>query len=622
MGDRLRPSQITAYINEVMELDVSSDTPSDDTIIKRITAMTAPNAGSVYRLNESVTGPDVLEDITKLAILVAVANVKALGTSELIAQAISEGQAILDAAAFYHNFEEAIIKRIGLNIDISENFTFRNLKRVNFISGKIDTAQNNYDAASNYVSVAGYSALQITRIKTTTKVVSGLAFYSGNDESAYEEQFISGVRNPYNTSATAPTVVTQTIPVPEGAKYLRTTWHIDDWQYEEGIPFSCIAINKGEISDDIEEIKDLVNGYVSGLPDYYHENDYIDQRVEHIIDNVAKSSIHGDTFFWFTDPHYFGPMYHGEPRCFSGLNGVKLIKYIQQRTNIRKIFCGGDLVNGTGMTAEYCTARLEDVRVHLDPIYQNLYMIIGNHEYNNPGNSREYDAYMLPVSQIYSMFIKDKETEYVSYSDYGDFCLDNATQKIRYICLGTSFKSTLVSGQYIWLKDALVSVPDGYTVVVLSHLGLSLDQDNYEQYDIANVIYINGYFKAVADMLDAAKAQDGNHDVIVNGATVTNCDFSSFGGEIACVITGHKHHDLEMQTDGGIWVIGTTCDRSVTLDSNEYFDAARQKGTINEHAIDVVTIDTENKNILMTRVGGSFSRKSALVNPDREYTYA
>ena len=76
MRYRMTAEDVRRYIAEVEELPATSDDPAVDTIEKRITAATAPNAGSVYRLNASVMGPDVLEDITKLAILIKVYNDK------------------------------------------------------------------------------------------------------------------------------------------------------------------------------------------------------------------------------------------------------------------------------------------------------------------------------------------------------------------------------------------------------------------------------------------------------------------------------------------------------------------------------------------------------------------
>lgn len=69
---RMTAQQVHDYIEQVSEYDAN-------VIAGMIEKTTAPNAGSVYRINASVAGPDVLEDITKLAILIKVYNDKISG---------------------------------------------------------------------------------------------------------------------------------------------------------------------------------------------------------------------------------------------------------------------------------------------------------------------------------------------------------------------------------------------------------------------------------------------------------------------------------------------------------------------------------------------------------------
>ena len=148
-------------------------------------------------------------------------------------------------------------------------------------------------------------------------------------------------------------------------------------------------------------------------------------------------------------------------------------------------------------------------------------------------------------------------------------------------------------------------MPSGYTVVVLSHLALT---------DPGNVMTV---FKGVADVLDAAKAKTS---ITVGGVSY---NYSSFAGNIACVICGHNHVDADGTTTGGIPVISTTCDRLPKSTSSEEFKAARVAGTITEQAIDVYLIDTEARKINTIRIGGSFdySTQAPMENPDREFSY-
>lgn len=88
---RMTEQQIQDYIGQVSGYDA-------DVIAGMIEKTTAPNAGSVYRLNASVMGQDVLEDITKLAILLKVYNDK-IG-----------GEAAEDAASVRQIYEDIIEK--------------------------------------------------------------------------------------------------------------------------------------------------------------------------------------------------------------------------------------------------------------------------------------------------------------------------------------------------------------------------------------------------------------------------------------------------------------------------------------------------------------------------------
>ena len=67
MKERMKPSEIQQYIAEMEVLAEQQGASAIADIIEDMTA--SPAAGSLKRLNKSVYGPDVLEDITKLSIL-------------------------------------------------------------------------------------------------------------------------------------------------------------------------------------------------------------------------------------------------------------------------------------------------------------------------------------------------------------------------------------------------------------------------------------------------------------------------------------------------------------------------------------------------------------------------
>lgn len=497
-----------------------------------------------------------------------------------------------------------------LGEDISGRFGFTDDYRINYTTG----ARNSSDtgAASDFASVAGFeSVLIVRRYLTTGSGASGLAFYTAADPSAY----ISGVPESGDPARTKAYLI-ERIAVPATAQYMRTTWWPTDSEYYGDIRFFCIGEKKGWHTVSVDQLNSALEQISEAnltVPGYYYENGYIDNRITSIrsildsysekgnVSNPEVNVLHnGDAFFWFTDPHIY---WWAAPSIYNGLNAVKLIRYVAERTNIRKVFCGGDLVGGTGMTAATCTTNLVKVKQYLSPIWDDLHMVIGNHEWNNPSADPEDNNNMLTIGRIYSLLEKDKEGQYGSVSTQGDYWFDNVGQKIRYFVIGASYNATISSAQVAWLGTELGNVPDGYTVIVLSHMGATKTGGVMTE------------FAAVAGMLDAAKSHES---YTYSGVTY---NFASFGAAIACVICGHCHEDESAQTTGGIWVISTTCDRGPNASSTEEFNAVRGYGTVNEQAIDVYLIDTTDRVIKTIRLGGSWDGSDALENPDRTFSY-
>ena len=482
-----------------------------------------------------------------------------------------------------------ILNMSGEKVDISGLFSFTDGKRVNYVTGETNNFTNG--SYSGYVNIEGYSHIKVMMRYVANSTAGGLAFYTGEAESTFIEG--SGHREPYNAELTTPTYKEEVIPVPSGAKYLRTTWWNTESEYYPGDVFTCYGIVSGELQEEIDGliavVKDLQDaidniGGFDGLPGYYFDDNYLPGRINTITSLIMDGSMKGDLFFWFTDPHYYA---YSTPSVHNGLNGPKLINYIAEHINIRKAFCGGDLVNGNGMTQATVIKNLQLVRQHLNPIWRNLNVIVGNHEWNNPNTEQPEKA--IPMNIIYELLIKDKENEIHGADELGDYYIDNPVQKIRYIFIGCEYNATISQSRVSWFVEQLSEVPSGYTVVVLSHVALNTSG------------VIASSFEPIATAIDTANAQ----------------------GEItvACVLSGHNHRDLSTQTTGGVPIISTTCDRGKDGNSSETFNTAREYGTINEQAIEVVLLDTENKKINLVRIGGSWDGTGALENPDREFSY-
>ncbi|MBR2732141.1 MAG: hypothetical protein IKD72_09190 [Clostridia bacterium] len=102
---------------------------------------------------------------------------------------------------------------------------------------------------SKYISVEGMSAIVYTRMQTATASAptSGIAFYTGNHESDYANEYISGLVSSYG--APEPTVIMQRIAVPQGAKYARFTYYSSDAAAYARYPFA--VYNAADYDDSV-----------------------------------------------------------------------------------------------------------------------------------------------------------------------------------------------------------------------------------------------------------------------------------------------------------------------------------------------------------------------------------
>ena len=363
-------------------------------------------------------------------------------------------------------------------------------------------------------------------------------------------------------------------------KNIQFVFENQDRNKPNGFTYSFCLLNKNSIES---TVRSELN-----VPDYYFDDGYINERIKTVVDRnntMSNDIFKNDIFVWITDPHLY---FENLETQYNGMQSAKLIKYLINNIRLPKVFCGGDLHNGNSMTPDASKKLIEEANKYFGIIDDRLYMVIGNHEWNNPGNDAGQAVNELNEQTLYNLIVKYRENEYISISTKMDYCFDNKPQKIRYFCINSTKEGYVWWQTVAWLADELTKVPSGYTVVVLSHVGLTGNDA------ISNV------FTIITDVLDSAKNKEP-----FTYRSVTY-EYSDFDADIACVISGHIHGDYSATTEAGIPVISTTCDRAATAaTSSGTVKCVRKIGTIGEQAFDVVQIDTENKKIYMTRIGGS-----------------
>lgn len=331
-------------------------------------------------------------------------------------------------------------------------------------------------------------------------------------------------------------------------------------------------------------IDNASGGDNNALHSYYFDNDYINERMNTIIDIRAASSINSESFVWFTDPHYYRPTATQQE---NGMQSAQIMEYMRKQVNTRWIFCGGDMLRGT-LTKAVCREYFKKTRSYLEPIYSDLFMALGNHEYNNTGSNAENE---LSTPELYEMFVKHQEMMFDSYSEKGDYTFTNDAQHVRYFVIGCTRTGVLFTQTIAWLAEALTHVENGYHVIIVSHIGMKTDGSHE----------IMSEFVPVCDIIDAVNTRTS---YTYSGTTY---NYSGVNGEIVCALTGHTHFDGYVITNSGVPIIETMSDKSFTDQSSDAgLREVRTIGTIGEQSVNYVLIDFDAHKIHMIRIGGSY----------------
>lgn len=302
------------------------------------------------------------------------------------------------------------------------------------------------------------------------------------------------------------------------------------------------------------------------VPDYWVAN--IDSKIEIAKQKMRTVGGNGDSFVFVTDVHVPNNQLHSPA----------LIKRIIDKTPIRKVICGGDIltshsgVNKAMWVIDTWMNRLGDV---------NPVTIRGNHDTNYQGSVTVTDA------MFYADVAKYAENSCNTTGKLYYYC-DNPSAKIRYIFLDTGDASTITinTTQLNWMKDSITSLDTGWMALIVTHLFFEPSQS------------------------------EQNLSLSTTGTAIKNAIddiYSTAGSKLIGVLCGHCHRDFSMTMDNGWKAISTTCDAGGAQATLWDLDnPTRTPGTTLEQAFDIVTIDTTNRRIYMTRVGAG---------ADREYTY-
>ena len=326
-----------------------------------------------------------------------------------------------------------------------------------------------------------------------------------------------------------------------------------------------------------------LRGYA--LPTYWET--YLQEKAVDIRNAVYSVGNHGVVFQFFTDFHR--PQSDVNYRGYTTLPQV--LAYIKKHCFVEDVIFGGDVLQKNA-TAEEAAAVLEQYAqefAELKPLN-----IVGNHDDNQYGGDPAGSA-LVDTGTLYSILFRGME-ERVNLEPGMYWYLDNETQKVRVIALNTGIDTVgewnADTAQHRWLVDTLAGTPEGYTLIVIPHVFFQLS---------GGALALSAIGSSVKAIVDAyASRSSGTWQGV-------SYDFTHAGGTVACILCGHAHNDGVIVSEAGYPMIGTVCE-AMWGSQQTIARGTQAKETTNEHAFDVVCLDTSSKTIKCVRVGSGADR--------------
>lgn len=313
-------------------------------------------------------------------------------------------------------------------------------------------------------------------------------------------------------------------------------------------------------------------------------------------DYTINSGLSGDRFVFVTDTHW----------TWGAKHTPQIINSLLQEVGKMKIFHGGDIVDsalsGVGESAtdaekqerqNYYKRLLCETKAALDA-GSPMFYCIGNHEYFNPDQAAAFLDWQLTPDEVYRAVVAGNGAEIIDHDALGDYCFDNAANKIRYFFIACDAAYQIAEGSATWLASALDEMPAGYTAIIISHVALNtvINEDSTSAH-YGEVVPLSTFSKIIT-VLETAKNN---------------------GVDIGFVISGHTHVDRYCYTGGGILIVTTATDAYRKTKEGGAEDGSTREGyntmtpgTATEHCFDVVSFDTANRVVALTRIGAGVSR--------------
>ena len=344
--------------------------------------------------------------------------------------------------------------------------------------------------------------------------------------------------------------------------------------FKKGFSAMIIDVEGGTFKLETSQPNAVKRSYVHGMPEvqikmslddpillsYWKE--YLDQKINEINQLADMYGDDADCFIYIADQH----------RPTGASLESAAINYITNRTSIRNVIMGGDIVQGSDndveLLEEYVKSFSKNVRI---------LPMRGNHEIW--GNLTAEDFWEIGIKPL---------QDYAVVSEKLWYYYDNPTLKIRYIMTDSTYSSSdgtdnLTSEEQItWMQDRILELDENWTVLVFHH-GIWTASKTAQ-------MPINNDGQLMIDSMDEIYDQ-------------ADC-------KIAGLYAAHCHRDYSQTSDKGYLLVGTTLDCCHSGQSSyDINNPTRTKGTTDEHSFDVAFFIPKEKTIKTIRIGAGQDRE-------------
>lgn len=291
--------------------------------------------------------------------------------------------------------------------------------------------------------------------------------------------------------------------------------------------------------------------------------------------NAAINAASSDksAFLWYTDAHWT-TNYSTSPA---------LLKHLSENTSMEKTFFGGDVATAKSGEIDALTAWHNQVKD-----IPNHHSVLGNHDNQVTELSTNTDKsnFFFGAEDTSKKVFGTSSSDGMLY-----YYIDNAEEKTRYICLSTGRMWTS-SDEVVWCINTLNSTPEGWHIVMISHLWLNMDYSGESAVLITTPV---DYSQVYLDLCDAYNHREKGSATLHSAAY----DFRKGKAKVEFIIGGHIHQDYDFTSTRGIPVILTECDSWQERDDVSVATA----GTTTESCVYAVIADYTAKTVNVINVG-------------------